>query len=596
MGETRFSGIGVSPGIIIGPVLVRASDTIQVQPRSLRDSEVDGELHRFRLALERTSKDIRKTLETVATRMGTESAGIFEAHLLILQDPMLLEPVEQMISRERVNADYALQQCVGTLMKQFRGLKDDYLRQRAADLEDVGRRITEQLQGRRRRRQRTSDVPCILVAEDLSPSETAELDTSQVLALITEKGSLASHTTILCRSVGVPAIVGAEGLLDLVKDGDLAIMDGSTGRIFIHPSVRTTKRFREARQVFKEFESALGEIQTDPAVTTDGRVIHLSCNLELSSELEKVVRSGGTGVGLFRSEYLYLAARTMPSEKFQYREYLEAARTVLPHPLTIRTFDLGGDKQPVGMEFPEESNPFLGWRAIRVSLDRPRMFRTQLRAILRASELGNVRLMFPMISGVDELREALGVLESVKQELRESQIPFDEQMPVGIMVEVPSAVMCATDLARMVDFFSIGTNDLTQYVLAVDRNNRLVGRLFSSLHPAVLRSIAMTVAAGRQAGIEVGMCGELAGDPIATMLLVGLGLDELSVSPVILPEIKMLIRSMGHAEAERMAREVLALDSLEDITHLCRRTMCERFPDFPIWAENPATEAALPNR
>jgi len=302
-----------------------------------------------------------------------------------------------------------------------------------------------------------------------------------------------------------------------------------------------------------------------------------------------VVRSGGTGVGLFRSEYLYLAARTMPSEKFQYREYLEAARTVLPHPLTIRTFDLGGDKQPVGMEFPEESNPFLGWRAIRVSLDRPRMFRTQLRAILRASELGNVRLMFPMISGVDELREALGVLESVKQELREGHIPFDEEMPVGIMVEVPSAVMCATDLARMVDFFSIGTNDLTQYVLAVDRNNRLVGRLFSSLHPAVLRSIAMTVEAGRQAGIEVGMCGELAGDPIATMLLVGLGMDELSVSPVILPEIKMLIRSMGLAEAERMAREVLAMNSLEDITHHCRRTMRDRFPDFPIWAENLVT-------
>ncbi|MCB1045933.1 MAG: phosphoenolpyruvate--protein phosphotransferase [Calditrichaeota bacterium] len=586
MGEIRLSGIGVSPGIIIGPVQVRASDSLNVQPRSLRDNEVDAELRRFQGALDRTSKEIRKTLDQVANRMGTESAGIFEAHLLILQDPMLLEPVDGMIRTERVNADYALQQCLQILVKQFRGLKDEYLRQRATDLEDVGRRLIEQLQGRRRRKLRSSDVPFILVADDLSPSETAELDTDQVLALITEKGSLASHTTILCRSVGVPAIVGAEGVLTHVKDGDLAILDGSTGKIYVHPSVRTTKRFREARQVFKEFELALSEIQDAPAVTRDGHTIELSCNLELSSELDKVIRSGGRGVGLFRSEYLYLAARSMPSEKYQYREYVEAARAMHPHPLTIRTFDLGGDKQPAGMDFPSEANPFLGWRAIRVSLDRPRMFRTQLRAILRASELGNVRLMFPMISGTDELREALDVLESVKKELRESRISFDESMKVGIMVEVPSAVLCAPELARMVDFFSIGTNDLTQYLLAVDRNNKLVGHLFSSLNPAVLHSIALTVQAGRKAGIQVGMCGELAGDPSATMLLVGLGLDELSVSPVILPEIKMLIRSMSQKEARQLTRRIMALDSAEEIARTCQQCMRERFPSFPIWAEN----------
>ncbi len=586
MAEIKRTGIGVSPGIVIGPVARRSHAAQTVQPRSLRESEIAPELQRFRRALGTAEKRIAKLAEQVAERLGTESAGIFEAHLMILKDPMLLEPVEQMIRDERVNADYALHQHLEELARQFRNTKEEFIRQRVDDVHDVGRRLIETLQGRRRRRVRQPDKPVILIADDLSPSETALLDATQVLALITEKGSQASHTTILCRSVGVPAIVGAEGILEVVKDGDLVILDGTSGKIFINPNARTTSRFRKARQVFLGFEEELQGLRDEPCITKDGHEIELSANLELPVELNQVLKAGSRGVGLFRTEYLYLASRTMPGEKLQEKEYRRAAEAVHPDPLVIRTFDLGGDKQPAGMEFPQEANPFLGWRAIRVSLDRPRLFRTQLRAILKASTVGNVRIMFPMISGKAELERVLEVFEDVKEELRQSGEDFDENIRTGIMIELPSAVLCATELAPMVDFFSIGTNDLTQYMLAVDRNNKLVARLFRSMHPAVLRGIAMTVDAARNAGIQVGLCGEMAGDPTVTMLLVGMKLDELSVSPVILPEIKLLVRSMSLEEAEQFTARVLTMEKADSILQACREHMSARFPDLPIWAEN----------
>lgn len=588
MREIRLQGIGVSPGIVIGEVRIHARKRLVVRPKPLKESEVEAELVLFEKASEKARKAIQRVARQVKRRLGADSANIFEAHLMILEDPMLSERTREIIRGDRLNADFALLTAMSEIQKAFSAVKDEFFRQRLADLEDVGRRLIEHIQtgrgrGRGRRTAAEEAAHHILVADDLSPSEAACLDTARVVALATEKGSQTSHTAILCRSTGVPAVVGVEDLLDRLKDGDSVILDGNSGLVILDPDPETMLEFSRRRRIFGEFFEGLGELRERPAETLDGHAVELSCNIELPVEIEQVRRSGGVGVGLYRTEYLFLAADTMPSEETQLREYRRAAKAVAPGRLIVRTFDLGGDKQPAGMNFPKEANPFLGWRAIRVSLDRPKMFRSQLRAVLRASVEGNVQLMFPMISGVDQLERALAVLEEVKAELRAEGHAFNEELKTGIMVEVPSAVLVADELAKRVDFFSIGTNDLTMYMLAVDRNNPTVAGLYQSMHPAVLRSIRTTVEAGRRAGIWTGLCGELAGDPAATMLLLGLGLDELSVSPVILPEIKLLVRSLKIDACRAFAETALAQCDAARIQTLCNDALREAMGDTPLW-------------
>jgi phosphoenolpyruvate-protein phosphotransferase (PTS system enzyme I) len=588
MRELRLSGIGVSPGIAIGEVRILARQRLKVRPRHLAESEIEGELAHFEKACEKARKAIQKVAMQVKRKLGAESANIFEAHLMILEDPMLADRTRELIRGDRLNADFALLTAMSEIQKAFSGVKDEFFRQRLADLEDVGRRLIEHIQSGRGRSRGGRGTQAgaghyILVAEDLSPSEAACLDTSRVIALATEKGSQTSHTAILCRSTGVPAVVGIPGLVDQLKDGDSAVLDGHAGQLIVEPEAETMLESSRRRRVYGEFSESLERLREEPARTLDGHEIELSCNIELPAELDQVRRSGGSGIGLFRTEYLFLAAETMPSEETQLREYRRAAKAVAPGRLIVRTFDLGGDKQPAGMQFPKEANPFLGWRAIRVSLDRPRLFRTQLRAVLRASVEGNLQLMFPMIGGLVQLKRAKAVLEEVKAELRAEGQPFNEQLKVGIMVEVPSAVLVAEELARQVDFFSIGTNDLTMYTLAVDRNNPIVAPLYQSLHPAVLRSIRMTVEAGRRAGIWTGLCGELAGDPAATMLLLGLGLDELSVSPIVLPEIKLLVRSLRLSDCRAFAEQALALCEADRIHALCNEALKRAAGDLPLW-------------
>lgn len=585
MREQRVQGIGVSPGIVIGEARGFSRRRLLVRPRPIKESEIAGELKRLDAAVEKSRKGIQRVAARVKRRLGSESANIFEAHLLILDDPMLTGRGREIIRQDAVNADFAILRAMSEIQKAFSSVKDEFFRQRLSDLEDVGRQLIESIQsGRARSRKAVSSGDRhILLADDLSPSEAASLDLSTVLGLVTEKGSQTSHTAILCRSLGVPAIVGVKGLFDRLKEGETCILDGNTGMLIAEPDAATMVDYSNRRRAFGVFMEQLATLKNEAAQTKDGHRIELSSNIELPLELEHVQQVGGDGIGLFRTEYLFLAAEMMPSEEVQFREYRRAARAVTPQRLIIRTFDLGGDKQPGGMQFPEETNPFLGWRAIRVSLDRQRMFKSQLRAILRASTEGNVQVMFPMISGANELQQALDVVNQVKAELRTEKIPFNEDIKTGIMIEVPSAVLMADKLAGMVDFFSIGTNDLTMYTLAVDRNNNAVADLYQSMHPAVLRSIEQTIRAARDQGKWVGLCGELASDPAATMVLLGMGLDELSVSPVMLPEIKLLIRSLTMKECRAFAREVLAMCDADAIQQACNAKLQELFGDLPLW-------------
>ncbi|MFA7330569.1 MAG: phosphoenolpyruvate--protein phosphotransferase [Candidatus Delongbacteria bacterium] len=584
MREQRIQGIGVSPGIVIGEARVHARRRLMVRPRALAVDQVDAELRHFERAVEKSRRGILRVSTQVRRRLGADSANIFEAHLLILEDPMLTGRARELISKEKLNADFALLTAMSEIQRAFSDVKDEFFRQRLDDLEDVGRRLIDQIQSGRSHKARSQPSgPHILVADDLSPSEAACLDTTRVIGLVTEKGSQTSHTAILCRSVGVPAIVGVENVLEQIKQGEVCILDGNSGLILVEPDPSTMLEYSQLRRVFAGFQLELDQLTLESATTLDGHRVELSANIELPTELEHLPKVGADGIGLFRSEYLFLAAETMPGEETQFREYRKAARAVHPRRVIIRTFDLGGDKQPGGMQFPHEANPFLGWRAIRVSLDRPAMFRTQLRAILRASVEGNVQLMFPMVSGVVELRRALDFLETVKAELDAEKIPWNRELKTGIMVEVPSAVLVADELARLVDFFSIGTNDLTQYTLAVDRNNHTVAHLYRSLHPAVLRSIRLTVEAARRAGIWVGLCGELAGDPAALMLLLGLGLDELSVSPVLLPEIKLLVRALRMEDCRTFTDRVMSLGDADSIQAACDEVLRGQFGDLPLW-------------
>ncbi len=585
MAERMISGIGVSPGIVIGEVRVRTRQRLVVRPRPLKEGGEGVELRRFDRAVSRTERDITRVGKQVRRRLGAASAGIFDAHLMILKDPMLVDRTRQLIQEERINADFAVLTAMSEIQQAFRRVKDELFRQRLIDVEDVGRRLIEYIQSdadRKRSGDRITDE-LMLAAEDLSPSEAAELEALRVTAVITEKGSQTSHTAILCRSLGVPALVGVEGVFEHLKEGDLCIVDGNAGELIIDPTPRTILRYTRRQRTLERFNEQLAELYDQDTVTQDGHAVELSSNIELPLELDHVIRSGGKGIGLFRTEYLYLAASSMPDEETQYREYLRAAKAVKPERLIIRTFDLGGDKQPPSMRFPQEANPFLGWRAVRVSLDDPAMFRVQLRAILRASVMPNIQVMFPMISGVAQLRQVLEVLDDVKTELREQGVAFNEDLRRGIMIEVPSAVFVARELAAMVDFFSIGTNDLTQYTIAVDRNNATVAHLYQSTHPAVIRSVAMTVQAAHEEGIWVGMCGEMAGDPAMTAMLIGLGLDELSVSPVILPEIKMLIRQLNLTEARKLAKKVLEMGEVEQIQRVLDQDLRRRVGKDPLW-------------
>ncbi len=566
-GERVFHGIPVSPGVCQGKILVISPPHEHSIPH-YEPPEADLPDHVLRLeqVMVQTRQQILEVQRKVSAGLGAEDAAIFDAHLLVLEDPTLIDEVNRYIYQHKVNVEYAFHVVAEKFADTLSAIEDDYLRERAADMRDVANRILNNLLGRAEQVDlKKLTEPCIIIGRDLSPSTTAQFDRKLVLGFATDVGSKTSHTAIMARSLQIPAIVGLQNACQQLHTGQSVLLDGFTGTLIVGPTDQTLFEYGQIVRNQMALQVKLRDVRDQPAITLDGVRVILSANVEQPKDAVAVHANGAEGVGLFRTEYLFINRATPPSEEEQYQAYHEVAAAMKPQPVIIRTLDLGGDKCLADLQAPAEMNPFLGWRAIRYCLQERTVFRSQLRAILRASAEGNVKLMYPMISGLDELKQANAVVAECQAELRAENLAFDAAMEIGAMIEIPSAVIVAGDLAKHAKFFSIGTNDLIQYSLAVDRLNEKVAHLYEPTHPAILRLIKMTVDAAHRHGLWVGVCGEMAGDPILVPLLLGLGADELSASPPLVPSVKYLIRRLKITEARELAEFALRCDSSAEI-------------------------------
>jgi phosphoenolpyruvate-protein phosphotransferase (PTS system enzyme I) len=580
-GEKVFRGIAVSAGICRGKILVLHRARHVVAKHELSEQEVAVEVGRFEKSLVQTRQQISEVQRKVVENMGTKEGDIFEAHLLMLEDRMLVDEVIRTITEQKLNAESAFHEVSERYAAALAGVDDEYLRERADDMRDLTSRVLDNLlEVKSQFDLRNITEPCILVGHDLSPSMTAQLDKKMVLGFATDIGGKTSHTAIIARSLGIPAVVGLKTASAEFETGDYALLDGYNGTITVNPTDQTLFEYGQLSRIKASLEEKLQEIQKQPAVTLDGKFIHLSANIEDQNDIEAVIANGAEGVGLFRTEFLFISRDSLPGEEDQYKVYRQVAAALKPHPVIIRTLDLGGDKFASHLQLAQEMNPFLGWRAIRFCLAQPELFSIQLRAILRASAEGNVKMMYPMISGLDELNQANALVEKCKTELRAEKIPFDEKLEIGAMIEIPSAALIADTLAQRAKFFSIGSNDLIQYTLAADRTNEKVSHLYEPTHPAILRLIKMTVNAAHQHGIWAGVCGEIAGDPALTPLLIGLGVDELSAAPPVVPQIKYIIRRLKLTEAQSLAGFALQCESPSEIYARCQKVARETAPSL----------------
>jgi len=565
-GEKILRGIAVSGGVCRGKIVVLGKVRDTIPRREISEADVPQEIQRFEHALLQTRRQVLEVKRKVNEAMGAKDASIFDAHLLVLEDPTLIDEVIRLIQEQRVNAEHAFRQVAEKYAATLSSMDDEYLRERAADLRDVTARVLDILLGR------TDETAlhklkesCIIISEDLSPSTTALLDKKMVLGFATDIGSKTSHTAIMARSLEIPAVVGLHDASKQLNTGQYVLLDGFNGLLVINPTDQTLFEYGQLVRKRVNLQEKLRDLRDEPAITLDGARITLSANIEQAADAEHVRACGAEGVGLFRTEYLYLNRETLPTEEEQYQAYRQVAAALKPNPVVIRTLDLGGDKFISHLWMPQELNPFLGWRAIRFCLQERALFRAQLRAILRAAVEGNIKMMYPMISGLDELNQANALLEECRRELRTERIPFGEALETGAMIEIPSAVLTADSLAKRVKFLSIGTNDLIQYSLAVDRLNEKIAHLYEPTHPAIVRLIKATVEAGRRNGIWVGVCGEMAGDPALVPLLLGLDVDELSAAFSVVPQVKFLIRRLKLSEARQLADFALNCESGSEI-------------------------------
>ncbi|OOE70219.1 phosphoenolpyruvate-protein phosphotransferase PtsI [Salinivibrio sp. IB282] len=571
-----ISGILASPGIAFGKALLLQEEDVVISKDKIAASQIDQEIQRVLDAREQSKTQLEAIKDKARETFGEEKEAIFEGHIMLLEDEELEEEIVSFIKSNLATADNAIYSVIEEQAVTLESLDDDYLKERAADIRDIGSRFVKNALGINMVSLSAINEEVILVANDLTPSETAQVDLNYVLGFITDIGGRTSHSSIMARSLELPAIVGTNDATNKIQNGDMLVLDAINNQIVVNPSDEELSKFKVIRDQHIAEKAELAKLKDLPAITLDGHQVEVCGNVGTVKDCDGVNRNGGEGVGLYRTEFLFMDRDALPTEEEQYQAYKAVAKAIDGHPVIIRTMDIGGDKDLPYMNLPEEMNPFLGWRAVRISLDRREILRDQLRAILRASAHGKIRVMFPMIISVEEIRELKEAIETYKAELRQEGHDFDADLEIGVMVETPAAAAIAHHLAKEVEFFSIGTNDLTQYTLAVDRGNELISHLYNPLSPAVLTVIKQVIDASHAEGKWTGMCGELAGDEKATLLLMGMGLDEFSMSAISIPRIKKIIRNANFADVKAMADKALTLPTAAEIEAYVEKFIAEK--------------------
>ncbi|HBS0905303.1 TPA: phosphoenolpyruvate-protein phosphotransferase PtsI [Klebsiella pneumoniae] len=571
-----ISGILASPGIAFGKALLLKEDEIVIDRKKISADKVDQEVERFLSGRAKASAQLEVIKTKAGETFGEEKEAIFEGHIMLLEDEELEQEIIALIKDKHMTADAAANEVIDGQATALEELDDEYLKERAADVRDIGKRLLRNILGLAIIDLSAIQDEVILVAADLTPSETAQLNLKKVLGFITDAGGRTSHTSIMARSLELPAIVGTGSITAQVKNGDYLILDAVNNQVLINPSNEQIEALRSLQAQVAEEKAELAKLKDLPAITLDGHQVEVCANIGTVRDVEGAERNGAEGVGLYRTEFLFMDRDALPTEEEQFAAYKAVAEACGSQAVIVRTMDIGGDKELPYMNFPKEENPFLGWRAVRIAMDRKEILRDQVRAILRASAFGKLRIMFPMIISVEEVRALKKEIEIYKQELRDEGKAFDESIEIGVMVETPAAATIARHLAKEVDFLSIGTNDLTQYTLAVDRGNDMISHLYQPMSPSVLNLIKQVIDASHAEGKWTGMCGELAGDERATLLLLGMGLDEFSMSAISIPRIKKIIRNTNFEDAKVLAEQALAQPTTDELMTLVNKFIEEK--------------------